>query len=171
MKHSVVDSLNRWIGEETGLLINGKPRFCWLWAPDMVYWRGRLGRVWVMSFWGFPKWSEQEWAAQFGDRVAYPKNGMYHAYPETQLSPGSVPTHSLTANYIWAFKKQMSMSYEHQVVDVHNEVNDWHTNHTNQFRQMVQDEAPAFGNFKTESGDKPHFVVGGVDAATAAPAS
>jgi hypothetical protein len=162
MDHAVVNALNRWIGEETGLLWNGKPRFCWQWAPDMVYWQTRLGKVWVMSYWGYPKWNELQWKEQFGDRVPYPEKGMYHALPETQLAIGRLPDFDLTQNYIWAMKVQMSTSQIQQEVDVKNEMEDWHRNETNQFRQMAQNDAPAFDNFNLHDGNKPHVVFGGL---------
>lgn len=165
MKHSLVDQLNRYLGEETGLMLNGKPEYCWQWAPDLPYWKTRFGRCWVMCRWGLPQFDAQWWRQQFGTFVPYPANGMYHPFGDSALGPGSVPTWHLTQNYAWAINKQRGMSEIQHAVNCENEIAEHHHKREVEFRQMVQDEAPAFGNCKSLTslpGDKPHVVFGGL---------
>jgi hypothetical protein len=147
MKHSVVDALNRWIGEACGLLINGKPRFCWRWVPDMVYWQTRLPKCWAACYWGLPKWNEKQWNEEFGDRCPYPTSGMYHPYPEYCLKQGVLPNVEMTQNLIWAMRQQMSMSDWQHETDAVNEVSESRRKLYNEQRIEMQDWSPAFQNF------------------------
>ena len=148
--NQAVRVLNRHIGEQTGLLSNGKPRFCWQWAPDMPIWRRILGAVWVMSSWTPPAMTELEWQRNFSD--PYPREGMWHAMGETALGIGSEPTWHLTQNYIMAIQKQLSDfakpgAIEKEQAATEQEVHQHHEDDWLGFRQMVQDESPAFNNF------------------------
>jgi hypothetical protein len=157
-----VQQLNRRLGDALGYVRGGtEPRFCWAWAPDLLYWRSRLGKVWVLCQWQKPGMTPQQWRAVFGDRYPYPVNGMHHAQPETALPPGAIPTPELTQNYIWAIDRQMSTSFVQQFCDVNNEVADDKDRDYVDWVEKVQDSNPAFSNF--EPGKRGgHVSYGGV---------
>jgi hypothetical protein len=144
-----IDQLNRRLGDALGYVRSGtEPRFAWRWAPDLPYWRSRLGKVWVLCQWQRPGMTEPEWKHHFGDRYPYPATGMYHAHPETALAPGELPSERLTQNYIWALDRQMSTSLENQLVAVKNEVADQKERDYVEWVDFVQDSNPAFSNFE-----------------------
>lgn len=153
---STVKLMNQWLGDSLGKLANGKPRFCWMWAPDMPYWGRRLGAVWVMTTWKRPTMTPKQWALEFD--IPYPADGMWHAICETQLNPGSKPTFHLTQNYIKAIDWQMSQFgvqdgtpvdelVEQNVKDTETEVMQHREDQDLAFRQGFQDDSPAFNNF------------------------
>ena len=162
---ALMDDLNKYLGEQCGLLTNGKPEYAWQWGPSMPYWGANLGPRWVMCKWELPKESADWWLTNFGDKWVYPEGGYYKPYVDSALSHGSIPTWHLTQNYAWAINKQRSTTEIQQCVDVENDIAAHHHQREVAFRQMVQDEAPAFGNCKSVTalpGDKPHVVFGGL---------
>ena len=128
---SPVEILNRRLGESLGMVCGGdKPRFCWLYAPLMnwlVYdtddrtllrktWADApapdgnpLGRVWLLAEWRVNQ-AFDHFGFGEGMRVAKTHEAGYAPYLETTLAPGQMPTDALTANYIWAIRKQLDQS-------------------------------------------------------------
>jgi hypothetical protein len=159
---SIIKALNQKLGDALGRVCSGtQPRFCWQWAPDLPYWRTRLGAVWVLCQWHRPFFTEQEWQHQFRGRFPYPANGMYHAHPETALPPGRVPTFELTQNYIWALDRQLSTSFISQLCASENAVQVEREQDYVEWVEQVQDSNPAFSNF--EPGKRGgHVSYGGV---------
>jgi hypothetical protein len=157
-----IKALNQKLGDSLGYVRSGtQPRWAWKWAPDLPYWRTRLGAVWVLCQWTSPFFTEQQWQQQFRGRYPYPAQGMYHAHPETVLSPGRVPTLELTQNYIWALDRQMSTSFTTQVCDSENAVQAHRENDYIEWVDYVQDSNPAFSNF--EPGNRGgHVSYGGI---------
>lgn len=148
MDSNTVKALNQKLGDALGYVCSGtQPRFAWKWAPDLPYWRSRLGKVFVLCQWMSPHFTEQQWVAQFQGRFPFPSNGMYHPHAETALSPGSIPTFHLTQNYIWALDRQMSTSLVSQVCDSENAVKDEKDRDYREWVDFVQDTNPAFSNF------------------------
>lgn len=122
------------------------PRFCWMWAPDLPYWRTRLGKVYVLCQWQRPGMSEWEWVARFGGRYPYPANGMYHPFSETAVSGPSL-TDELNQNYIRVIDGQMSRSFQSHLSEVNEEVGKDRENDQTRWTEYVQDMNPAFSNF------------------------
>jgi hypothetical protein len=156
------DCLNRKLGDALGRVRGGsEPRFCWCWAPDLLYWRNRLGKVWVLCQWQLPSMTRHEWAREFEDRLPYPANGMYHAHAETALAPGRLPSEALTQNYIRALDQQMSTSYGQQLISVQDDVEADQAQNYERWVEMVQDSNPAFSNFNSGARGG-HVSFGGV---------
>jgi hypothetical protein len=160
--NSTVNALNQKLGDALGRVRSGTlPRFTWMWAPDLPYWATRLGKVWVLCQWRIPSMPESEWHKQFGGRLPFPSNGMYHAHPETAIAPGRTPTLEMTQNYIRALDQQMTTSYTSQLCAVNNEVTDAREQDYVEWVDQVQDTNPAFSNF--DSGNRGgHVSFGGV---------
>ena len=150
MKHSVIDQLNRRLGDALGYVRSGtQPRFRWQWAPDVPYWSTRLGPVWVLCQWRKPGMSRKDWDAQFGNRrIPYPANGMHHAHPETALPKGLAPNDALTQFYIRTLDQQMSTTLADHLCNVHNEVAERKAQDYVDWVDLVQDSNPAFSNFE-----------------------
>lgn len=165
MQHPLVDQLNKYMGEQCGLITNGKPEYCWQWAPDLPYWGPRLGPRWVVCQWGMPVETAAWWLTNYGETWVYPEGGYYKPYVDSALGLGSEPTWHLTQNYAHAINKQRSTTEIQHCIDGENEMKDYHHGLDVAWRQQVQDEAPAFGNCKSLTslpGDKPHVVFGGL---------
>jgi|SRR5581483_4652674 len=142
-----VEQLNRRLGDALGYVCAGtKPRFSWQWAPDLPYWRTRLGGVWVLCQWIRPLMSPEQWAREFDGRYPYPAEGMFHPHTETALSPGNVPDERLTQNYIRVIDLQMSTTFAEQLIAVEDDLARDKERNELEWVEYVQDQNPAFSN-------------------------
>lgn len=184
---TAVEILNRRLGEGLGLVLGGsQPRFKWCKAEDCFYylregigesfqrycWADRIGKVWLLCQWDVPKFfdprsgstrilNESDWWVTFKGAMPFPKNGEYRAQAETALAPGCMPTAELTANYIWAIDKQMSSSYEKQLIENSTEIAMMRRERENKFYEQANDLTPAFGSWA--SGERGgHVSFGGM---------
>ncbi len=108
------------------------PRFAWKWAPSQPWYvydtddrtilkkswadapapgGGTIGRAWLLAEWR-PIKSTDHCGHGEGIRIAVTKKADYCPYFETTLAEGHLPTEELNANYIWAIRRQLSVSAE-----------------------------------------------------------
>lgn len=143
-----IDLLNQRLGERLGLVCGGtKPRFQWMFGPDMPYWRARLGKVWVLCSWQKPVMSERDWLKNMGDRFPYPANGMWHPNSETKLPPGVEPTEALTQMIIATIDRQMSQTFADHLRNVNDEMAADQAAFDLEWVEKVQNSNPAFNNW------------------------
>ena len=172
-----VDHCNRLLADRLGLLPDGKSRFAWVKASEARYflvrngqlriarWSERIGNVWVLCGWAEPMVYDPAakkqapidratWAKQSGG-VPYPTKGLWRAYPESACPPGMVPSVELTANYCAVIDRQLSRTFEDELVDTDVELKLDADQADNEWVEFVQDSAPAFQNFTPGSRSGP----------------
>lgn len=142
-----IEHLNRRLGQTLGYVCGGTlPRFCWKWAPELPYWRTRLGKTYVLCQWKRPEMSEREWALHFQGQFPYPGNGMYHPFSETAVRESAL-TEELNQNYMRALDQQMSQSFQRHYAAIKDEIERDREADDVRWVEYVQDQNPAFSNF------------------------
>jgi hypothetical protein len=123
MSPTALIRLNQRLGDMLGMVASGTlPRFAWKHSSEMPMVEERIGPRWLLTEWRRPSMSPAQWAANSGGKHPYPASGWYHPYYETALPIGLEPTADLTQKAIYQFDKQMSTTYESQLLTANNEI-------------------------------------------------
>jgi hypothetical protein len=143
-----VAQLNRRLGDMLGTVRGGMlPRYAWKWAPDLPFFRSRLGKVWVLCVYQIPTMSRQEWLEKVGSEAPYQSNGMYSARPETSLPYGVPPTPEATQFYIRTIGEQMDQKLRDITAKLQENSDKRQEKQRIEWNEYTQDSLPAFENW------------------------
>lgn len=127
---TIIDNLNRRMGEHLGFPNGNDPAYKWMEARDLQYyfrneahedwqrrsWADRLGNVWLLCRWtppivymmGVPcELTRLQWSEMFGWSRPFPEKGEYKPLAETALKPGVIPDGRMTDFYICSIQRQL----------------------------------------------------------------